>query len=489
MRKLLLALAAIFGLLLYGTAAASAESPIRLYLDNRQLTPEVPPQIMNNVTMVPVRVISEELGAKVQWSESDRRITVEKNSLKIVMQIDNTETQVNGKSERLEKAPVLWNGSTLLPVRYISEKMGLKVAWDGLTSTVSLYNPTTGSSGQTVPVTSAAAGSSTDSTVKTDSSTIAGTVNTGTAAGSASSGGSGTGSGLPEVTGITMDGDVIKITAASGTLQPKISTLTGPDRLIIDLPNTALGKTMNGQASVQNGEVQITHEKVSKIRYALFKDNPSTVRIVVDLKQKIEYNLLDSKNPLLISLAPSAPRAAGHYVVVLDAGHGGKDPGALSINGRNEKDFNLAVILKVAKLLEAVKGVEVKLTRSDDTFVELNDRVAIANDAKADVFVSVHANKSTKDTVKGVETYYTRDNSAALAALLHSKITAATGSNDRGVRTEDYRVTKATVMPAVLCEIGYLSNAQEEAKLFSEDFQASVAASIAAAIQEYLQIP
>jgi N-acetylmuramoyl-L-alanine amidase len=545
MRKLLITVAAILGFLFVGTGAGQAESAIRLFLDSKELQAEVPPRIMNNSTMVPVRIISEELGAKVSWSSSDKKVTVEKNGLMMQLFIDKTDAYVNGTRSRLETAPVLKDGNTLLPVRFISETLGLLVSWDGLTRSVSLYHtgdslnkhelqtsptvpsgatpapipvsatplptptptasskpsaaasvipsptPSPTSSASSMPTVKASATPSlgqtaipaSSSTPKPSGSAKPAPLPSG-AAGQSSSDSSG--SGMPEVQQIIMDGDVLRIKASGGTLQPKFTSLSNPLRLIIDLPLSALGKTINGKPAVQNGEITADHPAISKIRYALYQDNPSTVRIVVDLNQKIAYNLLESNNPgeLAISLK------AITYRVVLDAGHGGTDSGAISVKGRYEKDFNLSVVLQIAKLLEAEAMIDVQMTRSEDTTVELNDRAPFANNFEADVFVSVHANNfKTNPSVKGVETYYTREDSASLAAILHENILTATGSNDRRVRTADFRVTKFTAMPAVLCEIGYLSNAQEEEQLFNEEVQARVAASIASGIKEYLQIP
>ncbi|WP_438445665.1 N-acetylmuramoyl-L-alanine amidase [Gorillibacterium sp. sgz5001074] len=507
MRKLLLALTAVIGLLFAGTAAVHADSAIKLYLDGRLLKPDVPPQIMNNTTLVPVRLVSEELGAKVSWSEPDKKITVEKNGLAIVMHINKAEATVNGAVERLEKSPILWQDTTtLVPVRFISEKLGLKVSWDELTQSVGLINasvPVTGGVVKPTPV--PAVSTPKPGTIIGDPGPLPAASSapkpSSSAEPSAAPAAAGTadpaGSGTPVITSISLDGDVLRIQTTGGALAPKLSSLAGPDRIILDLPNAVPGKTVNGKPFTQNGEMSVTHPVVTKIRYALYQDNPSIVRIVVDLKQKIEYNLLESKIPgeLALGLGASAAAAPGSEqsgkkrIVVLDAGHGGKDSGALSAKGRKEKDFNLAVVLQIYDLLKKDSSIDVRLTRSDDTFLELDERVAYANDQKADVFVSIHANKVESDSVKGVETYYTRPESAALAAQLHKSILEATGSTDRRVRTEGFRVTKYTVMPAVLCEIGYLSNVSEEEKLFSTEQQAKVAASIAAAIQGYLQNP
>lgn len=522
MRKLLLAVACFFSLVLclQVGAAQAAETPIRLYLDNKKLNPEVPPRIVNDNTLVPVRIISEELGAKVSWNEREQKVTVERNGLVIQLFISKKEASVNGSVRQLEVAPVLDGGSTLLPVRFVSENLGVRVQWDELTQSVFLFDtgnsipvdngsdddsPTVpaGATPTPKPGSTATPDRGSSETAKPSatptpkpSSSAAATVkpSPGVSAtpkptdngNSNDNGGTGSNSGSKqaEIKQIAWDKGVLRVIADGGDLKPKISRLADPERLIIDIPNAVLAKTVNGKPAVQNGEVLVQDTAVSKIRYALFQDNPAIVRIVVDLNQKIAYNLLESGSSKELALSLHSIK----YRVVLDAGHGGKDPGAQTTKGHNEKDFNLSVVLKLAKILSADPLLDVQLTRQDDTFVELDDRASFANDLGADVFVSVHANKFTKETVAGTETYYSRDESQSFADVLHRHIVAATGFTDRNVRKNDLRVTKKTVMPAVLCEIGYLSNAAEEQALFSESLQNKAAAAIAAGIKEYLQI-
>ena len=177
----------------------------------------------------------------------------------------------------------------------------------------------------------------------------------------------------------------------------------------------------------------------------------------------------------------------GKKVVVIDAGHGDQDPGAIGVTGKREKDFNLAMALKVEALLKKESKIDVVLTRSDDTFLALKERVKIAQDIKADIFISIHAN-SGPTAANGVETFYTRSNSKALATVMHKYLLQSSGLKDRGVKTASLHVTRETTMPAVLLEGGFLSNKSDEAALFTESFQNSVAKGIVAGIKEYLGI-
>ena len=172
--------------------------------------------------------------------------------------------------------------------------------------------------------------------------------------------------------------------------------------------------------------------------------------------------------------------------VVIDAGHGGKDPGATSILGFYEKTVNLSVALKVARLLEQ-RGLRVKMTRTSDYFVELEERAAIANRLNADLFVSIHSDSFPKSTRRGFTVYIARSASSssrrAASAIVRSM--SGTGLNSFGVQTAGYHVLTGTRGPAVLVEMGYLSNRSEAALLRSSSFQNRLAQAVADGISDY----
>ncbi|MOA25537.1 Sporulation-specific N-acetylmuramoyl-L-alanine amidase [compost metagenome] len=125
------------------------------------------------------------------------------------------------------------------------------------------------------------------------------------------------------------------------------------------------------------------------------------------------------------------------------------------------------------------------MTRDSDTYPTLQERAKLANSMNADIFISIHAN-SGSSTASGVETYYTRSESLALANVMHKYLVQSSGLTDRKVRTKSLHVTRETTMPAVLLECGYLSNSKDDALLYTEDFQNNVADGIAKGIKEYL---
>lgn len=193
---------------------------------------------------------------------------------------------------------------------------------------------------------------------------------------------------------------------------------------------------------------------------------------------------------LLFSSPGTADEADGPPLIVLDAGHGGKDPGSSS-RGVDEKDINLEIVFKAARLLEE-EGYAVALTREDDSFVSLEDRVAFASEQGAAAFVSVHLNALDDDTVThGVETYSNESacaGSAALARAVQSRVVAETGGKDRGVTTDsEFYVVHHAQVPACLLEAGFLTAEEEGALLMDSGYQDKVAAGIAAGVMEYLQ--
>jgi len=170
----------------------------------------------------------------------------------------------------------------------------------------------------------------------------------------------------------------------------------------------------------------------------------------------------------------------GGKLVVLDAGHGGTDPGAAY--GKEEKWYNLDITLRLEKLLKA-KGVNVKLTRSTDVFVGLDERAEMANEWGADVFISIHNNALMK-AMHGTMTFYypTSYKGKEYATIIQNDLLRNLGSNDLGVKSANFVVLKKTKMPAVLVEIGCLTNDEELARLNTEEYRQKAAESLCESI-------
>jgi N-acetylmuramoyl-L-alanine amidase len=167
--------------------------------------------------------------------------------------------------------------------------------------------------------------------------------------------------------------------------------------------------------------------------------------------------------------------------VVVDAGHGGKDNGALRRYGGAEKNATLDVATRLASKLRESQ-FRVVMTRSSDVFVDLEDRAAISNRQKNAIFVSVHFNDSGRRGIRGFETYYHSPVARRLAYRIQEQIMTLPGAVNRGVKTANFRVLKKAAYPAVLVECGFLSNRKEGAAARSETRRDALADKIAEAI-------
>jgi N-acetylmuramoyl-L-alanine amidase len=216
--------------------------------------------------------------------------------------------------------------------------------------------------------------------------------------------------------------------------------------------------------------------------------------------------------------------------IVIDAGHGGHDPGTIGPRGLQEKDVVLDVALRLARLVRARLGAEVILTRDTDSFVPLEERTAIANSRGADLFLSIHANASRSPRPRGVETYFlsfAADPHAEAVAARENAISAATmkdlqnlvkaialnskldesrdfassvqeamvshikphypGVQDRGVRTAPFYVLIGANMPSILAEIAFVSHPEEERLLRQSEHRERVAWSLCEGVRAYLE--
>lgn len=175
--------------------------------------------------------------------------------------------------------------------------------------------------------------------------------------------------------------------------------------------------------------------------------------------------------------------------IVIDPGHGGKDPGAVGPSGIKEANVNLQVALKVADKLQRA-GLSVKLTRTTDVFVDLQPRCGIANSWGADYFVSIHCNSAGTPQAYGTETYCYKfgGKGEILAKAIQAELIAATGRANRGVKEANFYVLRETNMPAVLTELAFVSNPEEERLLASVAYQEKCALAIAKGIGKFIGV-
>ncbi len=316
-----------------------------------------------------------------------------------------------------------------------------------------------------------------------------------------------------------------------------------PARLYVDLFDCRIPSTYQNPVTIQDGLLK-------RSRAAQF--DPSTSRVVIDLETLAQYKIFSLHEPFRVVIditgtdktpvVPVKPRrpwdpnkeftlaeqlGLGVKTIVIDAGHGGKDPGAIGRNGLREKDVVLKVALKTRDALRK-KGYKVVLTRSTDTYLPLEERTAIANTENADLFLSIHANSAPNRRARGIETYYlslatTKEEKQAAALenavsskqlselqnilsdiMKNSKIkesrkfagtvqfSVADGMNKRYGNVKDLGVKKAPFfvligaqMPSVLAELAFLSNKDEEKRLRSDSYLTGLAAELANGVEMY----
>lgn len=286
-------------------------------------------------------------------------------------------------------------------------------------------------------------------------------------------------------------------------VNPKAQILANPTRFVIDLPGITLGEPTLSKA---------ISSYIQEVRVGQF--NAKTTRMVVELADNYtmrpweikvrslapnrwyvqfpKFQTPDIYTPppeaVAIAVPPPQPYPQTRYVVVIDPGHGGKDPGAIGIGGIQEKWIVVDIASEVAKILRK-QGIGVIMTRSNDTYVSLKGRVQRAENANATIFVSIHANSVGlgQSQVNGVETYYYGSTAGfRLAQTIQRSILRRIRVSDRGVRSARFYVIRKTTMPAALVEVGFVTGNVDSGNLTNASYRRRMAEAIAQGILDYL---
>jgi len=319
---------------------------------------------------------------------------------------------------------------------------------------------------------------------------------------------------------------------------PADSARNLPPRIVLDLSPARLGAHARAPLSVHKGLL---------LRARTGQFNPTTARVVLDLRGLSEYKvfvlyrpfrvIVDVKGGPDLSKAPDSGMVSQYrYKIVLDPGHGGRDPGAQGIDGLKEKEVALAITRKLATKLRKRLPVKVILTRAGDVFVPLEKRTAIANAAGADLFVSIHANASSNLDLQGVETYYlnnTNDRATTRLAVMENGLGFISGVTEEdggglsyilsdliqrgkeeesialarhiqrsvvgrlqaksigvrslGVKKGPFYVLVGAYMPCVLVEIAFLTHKLEGKRLATPAYQEEIAEGLFLGIARFLK--
>lgn len=317
--------------------------------------------------------------------------------------------------------------------------------------------------------------------------------------------------------------------------------LSNPARLVIDIRGKQMASSLPTGGEKEVAAVQVAPAPATK-KVIIEPERDDDPVIVTRQETPPKAGIKGRKGKMLSvgngrEARPTASgdrsliRALGLKIgkIVIDPGHGGHDTGTIGPHGLLEKDLVLDVSRRLAKLLDTRMGADVLLTRSEDTFVPLETRTAIANQEQADLFVSVHANSSRDADARGVETYYlnftsspdalevaARENAVSEKSIhelqdlvkkialkekieeshefasnvqqaLHSSLAAKTSSiRDRGVKKAPFIVLIGANMPSILAEISFVSNPTDERKLRTPEYRQKIAESLYKGISKYV---
>lgn len=435
-----------------------------LKVNGKTVNTPLEPIIFNDRALVPIREVFEAIGASVNYEDSTKRITVRTDSVTVKLQINNNSAYVNDNMVAIPDGVVPKligrvgeSAKTMVPVRFISESIGMNVEFDGDNGIININTPNFTQQPTVTP-----------------------------------------NEGKIKISGIefkeTAEGvDIIAKTNSIASVTDSI--LSDPYRIVIDVDGAML--------TAETSAYSVDKKGVARVRLG---QHENSTRIVVDMQSKLNYRIETANDGIFIHIATAAVSTPSQTpdsspsvspsvqqtkkLVVLDAGHGGHDPGAsgVDVNGvkHSEKTVALSIVHKVRNILKA-NGVEVMLTREDDTFVDLYGRPEIANNANAAMFVSVHLNAVDNSTVMGTEVYYATANngtdygltSKELAGNVLQTLLESIQTRNRKVKTGNHVVTRASKMPAILIEVGFMTNPTEMTNLADDAFQEKAAQGIA----------
>lgn len=352
--------------------------------------------------------------------------------------------------------------------------------------------------------------------------------------------------------------DYTRVTFESrAALDYSLFTLKNPERLVLDLQ----GEEADGALSALQEKVQAGDPYIASLRVAV--NRPGVTRVVLDLKSEVRPQVFALKpiadyghrlvldlyplvppDPLVALLElggqlavpagksePGKPAVARLATVVIDAGHGGEDPGALGRRGTREKDVTLLIARRLKALIDAEPGMRAMLTRDGDYFLDLNARVEKARAVKADLFVSVHADAFVRPHARGSSVFMlsqrptsqaaawlakqendsdliggvnldkrdpylkqvlldmsqtaTSDHSHKLASAVLAELGQVNVLHKPRVERAGFAVLKAPDVPSILVETAFISNPQEERRLNDRAYQDKLARAMLAGIQRY----
>ncbi len=519
----------------------AAEKPIEIYINEVEVDSDVPPVILNGRTLVPIRVISENLGAKVHWDNKNRTVKVIADSINVLLKIDSKKASVNNQEVLLDVPAKIIKDRTMIPLRFVGEALGADVEWNNdrrcvvinktdngndVNSNVNIsdlsyevindrpsivikgdgalkYEQEKSTDWSKLVIDIYADNNLKNNAIYVDSDIVRKAV-------------IGTFKTDPLISRIVVElkqdvpyqiyqtdsekniiisfntlNNTAKNTLKNITIEDKGSELSvnlktskssdinyfllsNPDRFVVDINDTVI--------DVVAPKVS-TNRYFEDLRVGQFSNDPDVVRVVFDLKKGVRYKLHKEDNEIKILFSEVSNEGK---LIVIDPGHGGSDPGTVA-GMAYEKDFNLDIAIRLKKLLED-KNINVLMTREDDVYVGTYARPIMANEAGADLFISIHNNSCGNPSVSGTETLcYPDPKKRAFALEIQKAVVKELGLPDRGlVEKPGYIVTREAKMPAALVEVAFMSNSNDLSLLKTEEFRQKAAQGIFNGIMNYL---
>ncbi len=275
------------------------------------------------------------------------------------------------------------------------------------------------------------------------------------------------------------EGAVLVHVAGVGALQRSVATLGDPPRVYADVV---------GAIVQQQIELDCDQAPVHRVRMAQQEpaEGQPIARIVLELTREQAHTAFAEGRDLVLAVAPHSwalplPKYEGSgklrgKKIVVDPGHGGDDIGAPAVfgpppRGPYEKDIVLDVARRLAGLLEA-EGASVAMTRTDDTYISLRDRAALANRLRSDALISIHCNSGDRpNTLSGTSVYYDHRHSARFAKLVQEELVAELGTEDRGVRNANFAVIRRARGPGILVETAFMNHSGDRERLIHPNFR------------------
>lgn len=478
------------------TLCFAQQNNLQLKLNDTIINTNVSPVVVNGSAFLPARDIIESLGGRITWFPALKLLNLTLGKKEISLVIDIPEAEVNGKKIPLQNAPAIMEDRVMIPLEVVQLLTEVEAEWDKKTQEISItrHQPN---------ITSIRSFSH------------------------------------PDKTRIVVD--------MSEKSTYNVLILTGPDRVVVDVKaslnqldkvqqeievnDLLVSRVRSGQFAPDT--VRIVSDLKGKYDTQVF-DLTAPNRIVIDVftpEQLIEQVEQQKISPQETTVEHIEIKDDNKQIIVIDPGHGGSQPGAIGSGGLKEKEVVLDIALKLKRILQE-KGFTVYLTREKDVDVALENRPLMAMQKEAAVFVSIHTNSALQkgsSTAKGVETYVLnsryigasakdvadRENKASqfyhfednvlnqiiadleesasigfsldFADIVQKKLVQHTGLSNRGVKQAPFLVLKGVNMAAVLIEVGFISNPNEEKLLKTPEFREKTASAISQAIQDYLK--